>query len=220
MNGTWQYQWLGQLPDLYTIVPTRAGIHHIKLSPDQSLVLYPAKDGGIILRDINQDKGIWSDRTFYNPNGEEIAWSPDSKMVATMNMLVSPENRHLLLISSKGDVKEIVNAIYPQPEFYPYNFSWSPDSRYLAYVDNNDGKNNLYIYDTQTNGYLYRCPLSGITNAPRIFWSPDNEWIVFGDELEGNMQILVVPNGQVIDLLKGALPVGWSDKFPVNWPSK
>lgn len=219
MTGIWEDNWLSSLPDLYTIMPTRGGIHHIKISPDLSRILYPAESGGIILRDLIHDTEIWSDKEFAVPWGEEIAWSSNSATVAAVNILyVGPGNRRLLLISRDGEVTEIVNDAYPQPELEPVSLSWSPDSRYLAFFDRHSNV-NLYLYDTQSDRYIYHCPLTGITYGyPSLVWSPDSEWIAFSDMPEGSMQLLNVQSGEAIELLENAIPLGWSEDFPVEWP--
>jgi len=218
-TGDWQNQWFEDLPDLYEIYPTRVGIDHIKLSPDLSRVLYPAQSGGIILRDVIQGTEILFDREFATPAGESIKWSSNSAFVAVVNMLyVGPKGRRLLLISRDGDFKEIVNDIYPLPEMEPVSLSWSSDGRYLAFVDGHNNV-NLYLYDTQSDEYVYRCPLPGIINGyPSLIWSPDSEWIAFSYLPEGPMQLLSVQTGEVTELIENANPVGWSDDFPVDWP--
>ena len=217
-TGAWQTQWFEDLPDLYMIIPDRVGIDHIKLSTDLSQVLYPAVPRSIILRDVAQGSKIWSDNNFYRPWGEMVQWSPDSEMVAVINLLVPSEDRKLLLITRNGEVTKIVSANFPSQDFVVDELRWSPNSRYLAYIESYT-EVNLYLFDTQTNQYVYRCPLPGMTgNAPTLVWSPDSEWIAFGDQLKGPMQILNRETGEVIKLLDNAAPVGWSEVFPTQWP--
>lgn len=217
----WQNQWFNNLPDLYTISPTRATYHNLKLSPDLSRILYPANHGGIILRDLVQGKDIWSDSDFRNDGGENIEWSPDSKMVAVVNLFYPHEHR-LLLITRDGDVTDLVNAESPQPDTFAGSLSWSSDSRYLAFKTmlNNSNDVNLYLYDSQTKSYVYRCPLPGVLSVQEanLVWSPDNKWIAFREDPIGSMRLLNVQSGEVIELLKNAEPAGWSNQFPISWP--
>jgi WD40 repeat protein len=216
-TGDWQDQWFDNFPGVYTIMPTRLDIHHIKLSPDLSRVLYPTDKGGIILRDVAQGIELWSDKSFTKREGEKIEWSPDSKMVAVVNKFLPNEHR-LLLITSDGEVTELVNAEYPQSGLHVTGLAWSPDSRYLAYTADLDDA-NLYLYDTQTKSYVYQCPLPGIIGGYlSLVWSPDNQWIAYSYKATGAMRLLNVQSGEVIELLDDAIPVGWSDKFPTEWP--
>jgi WD40 repeat protein len=223
-SGNWQDQWYSDLPDLYTITPIQGGFHSIQLSPDLSRTLYPDEHGGIILWGNTQGTEIWSDSQFENDYGEYIEWSPDSKMVAAVNDFY-PEKHRLLLITRDGEVTELVNASTPQPEFYAGSLSWSPDSRYLVFtgrIGNLDqvGEDYLYLYDTQTKSYVYRCPLPGINDFTHagLVWSPDGQWIAYQEQPNNAMRLLNVQTGEIIEVLKNAQPVGWSDKFPVEWP--
>jgi WD40 repeat protein len=223
-SGIWQDQWFEGLPDLYTITPIQGGFHRIQLSPDLSRTLYPAEHGGITLWDNTQGTEIWSDSQFENDYGEYIEWSPDSEMVAAVNNFYQEKHR-LLLITRDGEVTELVNASTPQPDFYAGSLSWSPDSRYLAFTartGNLDqiGEVYLYLYDTQTKSYVYRCPLPGIndiTNAGLV-WSPDGQWIAYQEQPFSAMRLLNVQTGEITELLDNSRPIGWSDTFPVEWP--
>ena len=219
-TGNWQDQWFNSLPDLYTITIAYVGLESIKLSPDLTRVLYPAQSGGLILRDVTQAEMIrtWSRLDFPAPWGEYIEWSPDSAYVVAANFGMELRDRRVWLIERDGDVTDLLKGSGSVGEVLVGGFSWSPDSRYLIFADEvADG--NLYLYDVLTRQYVYQCPLPGSTQGMlEFFWSPDQQWIAYSDLPDGSLHLLNVQTGEVIRLLDGAYPVGWSETFPVEWP--
>lgn len=212
-KGSWVKHWIDDLPEVSRTSLGYVGWNHIKFSPDMSRVLYPSKKGGITLYDLAQGVEVWSDRKYFVMYGEEMAWSPDSSVVAVINNRAFPEERHFWVISRDGEVREIIDAA----NLAISSLCWSPNSRYLAFTDYSHIENMyLYLYDRQADHYLYRCPLPRVYTE--LFWSPDGEWIAFGDAMEGSLYLLKVQTGEVIELVENASPVGWSDKFPVVWP--
>jgi WD40 repeat protein len=131
---------------------------------------------------------------------------------------IEPKDRRLLLISRDGVVNQIADATYPSSEFSVYDISWSPDGRYLVVMDSHDVP-TLYLFDLESDSYVYRCPLPGI-NSPvvRSIWSPDSAWIAFSTKLSSPLFILNVHTGEVIKLLEDGMAAGWSNQFPITWP--
>jgi len=218
-KNEWQFDWFRDLPDHYEVMGSRIKNHEVGFSPDLNQVLYPTDPTGLRLRDLNVGTSIWSDPSFLNYSAEFIRWSPDSQLVAAANFApIEPKDRRLLLISQDGEVNQIADATYPSPEFSIIDISWSPNGRYLAVIDSQDVP-ILYLFDLQSNRYLYRCPLPGIDRTVvRSIWSPDSVWIAFSTKLSSPLFILNVQTGEVIKLLEEGMVAGWSDKFPVNWP--
>jgi len=138
--------------------------------------------------------------------------------VLAANFGMGLRDRRVWLIERDGDVTDLLEGSGSVGEVLVGGFSWSPDSRYLVFADEvADG--NLYLYDVQTRQYVYQCPLPGVSNGALEFvWSPDQQWIAYSDLPDGSLQLLNVQTGEVIRLLDGAYPVGWSEIFPVDWP--
>jgi WD40 repeat protein len=217
-KNEWQFDWFRDLPDHYEVMGSRIKNHEVGFSPDLSRVLYPAYLTGLHLRDLTLGTNVWSDRSFLNYSAEFIHWSPDSKFVAAANLPLEPKDRRLLLISRDGEVNQIADATYPSPELFIDDISWSPNGHYLAVMDTHDIP-TLYLFDLESDSYVYRCPLPGI-NSPvvRSIWSSDNAWIAFSPKTPSPLFILNVQTGEVIKLLEEGAVAGWSDKPSVNWP--
>jgi WD40 repeat protein len=214
----WQFDWFRELPDRYKALSSRIKAHEVGISPDLSRMLYPANNLGINLRDLNRNVNIWTDQSFLNPYAEFIRWSPDSQLVAAANLPLEPHDRRLMLISRDGQVNQIADATYPSPELSIIDISWSPNGRYLAVMDSHD-ITTLYLFDRESDRYVYRCPLPGIDNSVvRSIWSPDSAWIAFSPKTSSPLFILNVQTGEVIKLLAEGIAAGWSDQFSVNWP--
>ena len=207
----------------------------VAFSPDMSRALYEAgtedRASDIVLRDLENDRviwsdRIWSDRNFNSPQQTFISWAPDSSTVAVGNWGDSPEDRHVFLVSRDGEAREIVDSLYPTPEFVVEGLSWSPDGRYLVIKNGIAVINSLYLFDTVTNQYLYSCPLVSYPNGyPRWVWSPDARYLAissFPSSDQFPLQIMDVQTGQVIELLPdGNVEVylkDWLDTFPLEWP--
>ena len=202
----------------------------IGISPDMRRVLYEAKsldavsgmsiESGITLRDLDKDEDIWSDPKF--PSSVTIRWAPDSSMVAVGNTLFSGDDQ-LLLLSRDGDSKVIADATFPGYGFALVDLSWSPDSRYLALVTHRHDPEEdveIYLYDTLTERYIYFCPLVTYKKAPSaVFWSPDSSYIALSSSASKMpLQLFDVNTGKIFKIAEDAIAVGWSDKFPVEWP--
>lgn len=68
--------------------------------------------------------------------------------------------------------------------------SWSPDGRRLAYVSNESGSPQIYIYDVNT-GSKRRITFSGDYNTSPS-WSPKGDLIAYSGVVDGHHQIFVV----------------------------
>ena len=70
--------------------------------------------------------------------------------------------------------------------------TWSPDSRYIAFVSYRDGNSEVYVMDAdgsiQTR--LTNTPGTGTTYAPE--WSPDGSKIAFDSDRDGNREIYLM----------------------------
>jgi WD40 repeat protein len=208
-TGDWHLELTDDMPD-------RKVGEAIGFSPDLTRALYASNYRELILWDLERQAVIWEDWDFKIEWFATISWSPDGSMVAASNGPTNKENRRLLLVSDDGaKVRIIGGGDYPFFNFWPDRFTWSPNSQYLAVTD--DVK-QLYLYDTKTNHYLYRCPIPGSDFGPdELVWSPDSRFIAFGGR-DMSLRVLEVKTGEVTTLLPDGIPVGWSATFPVQWP--
>jgi len=65
--------------------------------------------------------------------------------------------------------------------FYKQGPAWSPDGKWLAYVSDKDGTENIYLLDPVTGEEKHIAPSK---TSAQIFpaWSPDGKWIAFQDQ--------------------------------------
>ena len=186
-------------------------------SPDLTLALYEL-ESGVVLRDLNQDRKIWSDVALDTGHGTIIRWAPNGAMVAVANIPTLPEDWRIRLVSRDGSsVKTILDSAYPAPTpaFLVYFIGWSPDGRFLGIVTQEDVP-TIYIYDTTSDEYRYRCPLPSYRQyAPETVWSPDSAYVAFAAPvLHLPLQVLNVHDGIVTEVTQDAMAVGWTNKWP------
>jgi Tol biopolymer transport system component/imidazolonepropionase-like amidohydrolase len=95
--------------------------------------------------------------------------------------------------------------------FYKQSPAWSPDGKWLAYVSDKDGTENIYLLNLSTGEEK---PLSLTDNSAQIFpaWSPDGKWIAFQDQT-GATLIAEVATGKIRPLAPSTFfpgRPGWS----------
>ena len=89
----------------------------------------------------------------------------------------------IILMNTQGEIHQRLTMDPGQP----YNFSWSPNGRSIAYDSFQNGNLDIYVMDVETNeprqltfdGNKDRWPM----------WSPNGKWIAFGSERAGSADI-------------------------------
>lgn len=207
----------------------------IDISPDVSHILFIDQANILIYWDIKKQTAIWTKpMSTLIPFPPRTSWSNDGQKV----VYALPGSNNLYVSSEYGKVDKPIPDISlssPQQHFYADYYRWSPDNRLFAvsgaiYEDRNDNNNAvpirtmLYIYDMETDQYIYRCSLgSEITNSTsgvKIIWSPDGNFIVpqdsFGDitpfrlfDLKSKLVYQIAGTGYAA--------FGWADQIPSQW---
>ncbi len=129
-----------------------------------------------------------------NPNGKEEAikltthkdgyrhtlkWSPDSKKIAYTDQLLT---LYYIDVATKAitkiDKEEFENVDVSQDVKSIYDYSWSPDSRFITYSKmNKDFVYQLYVYNLETkviNGLS-----NGLFSDSRPVFTKDGDYIIF-----------------------------------------
>ena len=145
-----------------------------------------------------------------------LRWSPDGKKIAFADQTL---RCYYLDISSKK-VTEIDKAEYENVDvsldLKPiYDFTWSPDSRYIAYSRMNaDGVTQIYIFSLKT-GKIH-CASNGIFNDFQPVFSDDGKHLFFVSnrrfsptfcDFEWEMVYKNVAGIYCLNLKKGGLPL-------------
>ena len=205
----------GELQEnLFKNVPDREDTSDVGFSPDLSRGIYFTSQG-LVLKNIEDNIELWRDKEFVNAGRIIILWAPDSSMAMVANLDMQPEYRQYFLIDRDGKTKRtIANATFPYPGFYLYDLQWAADSQYLVFVSYGDTF-NLIVYDVHEDQYVFHCPVYGNVSA---YWSPNGQQIAFSLYSGGPLQVLDIQTGQIVELLDYGTFVGWSEKFPVQWP--
>jgi serine/threonine protein kinase len=90
----------------------------------------------------------------------------------------------------------------------------SPDERYLAYDDTEDGNRDVWIVDRERGGTTRFTTDAAVDGYP--VWSPDGEQLVFESERNGTFDLWIAPVNRATDevLLLGTpdneIPLDWS----------
>lgn len=220
--GNW---WKNSLQNL----PGRLPYRWIDLAPDGSHLLFVDETFNLKNWDIDHKRSIWTKAIMpFIQLPPESQWSNDSKAVIYTAI---PDNNLNLLFVDEGKHTTIRELVFSSSHknFVPYNFRWSPDNRLLAisgtiYDDqDNSQKTMVYLYDTETGQYIYRCPLGETgpwSNGMDILWSPDGNYIVplasFDDKIP--FRLYDLKSKLVYQIAEaGIAAFGWTDQFPTKW---
>lgn len=129
-----------------------------------------------------------------NPNGKEEAikltthkdgyrhtlkWSPDSKKIAYTDQLLT---LYYIDVATKAitkiDKEEFENVDVSQDVKSIYDYSWSPDSRFITYSKmNKDFVYQLYVYNLETKAI--NCLSNGLFSDSSPVFTKDGEYIIF-----------------------------------------
>ena len=79
---------------------------------------------------------------------------------------------------------------------------WSPNGRYLAFLEDLDGQHTLRVLDVKSDALVEISLVDGDKRA--ISWSPDSKALVFSNFTESGpaMYILELKNGELIEVLE------------------
>ncbi len=124
-------------------------------SPDGSRIAYLSDKSGeyeIYVTDPKGEKEAVKLTTSNNGYRHTLKWSPDSKKIAftdqTLTLYVLDVASKQITTVDKADYENIDVSIDVKPI---YDFSWSPDSRYIVYTKRDaDLVNKIYIYTLET----------------------------------------------------------------------
>ena len=108
-----------------------------------------------------------------------IRWSPDSKKIAFADQTL----RCYYIDVNTKEITEVDKAYYENTDVSLdvkpiYDFSWSPDSRFIAYSKmDEDLVNKVYIYSLET-GKIH-CVSNGLFNDFNPIFTKDGEYLLF-----------------------------------------
>jgi Tol biopolymer transport system component len=156
-------------------------------SPDDRLIAFTKKDGiwivgtnGRGLRRLT--KGHGGEALGWSPNGKAIVYATQKRENGPITIAAQPLRGRLRLLVRTGPNEEAMASPY---EYEP---TWSPDGRWIAYVNQEDNERENGLTLVRPNGkgrhrvviFEGGCPC----DIDWWAWSPDGRWIAYEDGAE------------------------------------
>lgn len=158
-----------ELPDLYPYELNKKNFpwYRVVYSPDLKWVAYYSKhrdsNSYYVLYDLSSKQILWK-----KESPTTLRLSPDGE-IFTLATAGTIGQDQLYLFSRSGQLKTVLDKSLPHE---PVAFSWSPDSRYIAFWN----AESLMIYDRQMDWVFDTCISSNRGVSPR--WSPNSRLIL------------------------------------------
>lgn len=162
-----------ELPDLYPYELNKKNFpwYPVVYSPDLKWVAYYSEyrdsNGyflGYVLYDLSSKQILWKKES---PNTLRLSPDGDIFTLATAGTI---DNNQLYLFNRSGQLKTVLDKSLPHEP--GGQFSWSPDSRYIAFWN----ADSLMIYDRQMDWVFDTCISSNRGVYPR--WSSDSKQMI------------------------------------------
>jgi tricorn protease len=126
--------------------------------------------------------------TIYVPGDEDQAlphWVPAYKTIQSFD--ISPRGKRAVFIA-RGDVFTVpakngsIRNLTQTPGIREKNAMWSPDGKWVAYLSDRSGEDELYITPQDGSGPEQRITFDGSVFRLQPFWSPDSTKLVYADK--------------------------------------
>ena len=126
--------------------------------------------------------------TIYLPGDRDLArkrWANVSKLVTAYD--ISPDGKRAVL-TARGDVFTVpakegsIRNLTRTPGIREKYATWSPDGRWVAYVSDRTGEDELYMVPQDGMGAEVRITSDGTMFRFPPTWSPDSKKLVFADK--------------------------------------
>ena len=126
--------------------------------------------------------------TVYLPGDLDLArkhWDSTSKLISSFD--ISPEGKRAAF-SARGDVytapaKEgSIRNLTRTPGIREDNVAWSPDGKWIAYLSDRSGEEEIYLMPQDGMGKEVRVTLDGTMHKFQPTWSPDSKKLLYSDK--------------------------------------
>jgi len=104
------------------------------------------------------------------------------------NYEISPDGKRALF-GARGDVFTVpvkygnTRNITTTPGIHERNSKWSPDGKWIAFISDATGEDEIYIASQDGSGESVQITTGADTYKYHIHWSPDSKKILWGDKL-------------------------------------
>ncbi len=114
-------------------------------------------------------------------NVTALALSPDGARA-----VVSARGEVFILpAAGKGVTKNISNT----PGSNDRSADWSPDGKYIAWIGDQTGETEVYLYDVEKGGSPVQLTKNNDSYIRSLTWSPDSKHILYGDRKNRLVQV-------------------------------
>jgi tricorn protease len=126
--------------------------------------------------------------TIYVPGDLDLArkhWDNTSKLITTFD--ISPDGKRAVF-SARGDVytapaKEgSVRNLTRTPGIREEDVAWSPDGKWVAYLSDRTGEEEIYLMPQDGIGQEVRITFDGTMHRLQPTWSPDSKKLLYADK--------------------------------------
>lgn len=103
------------------------------------------------------------------------------------NYEISPDGKRALF-GARGDIFTVpekygnIRNLTQTPGVHERNSLWSPDGKYIAYISDASGEDEIYIMQADQNGSSEQLTFNSDTYKYQIIWSPDSRKIMWADK--------------------------------------
>lgn len=193
------------------------------LSPDGQYVLYGADQDTNDFDElfvVGVDGAGNTKVSAFNQPGEtlrEFKWSPDGSRIAYVTNLPQAPFRAVYVVDRDGSNHQFVDRHDGiAPTFTSFNeYLWSPDSRYLAFLEGQTGgTSRISIYDDETGTGISQVLVSVVNAGGQIFratWSPSEARLSYHAiaQAGGQSEVFsILPDGTENQRVSGPLVAG------------
>jgi Tol biopolymer transport system component len=151
--------------------------------------------------------------------GDSPAWSPDSRALVFMRVIDGKNERYAVVEQPLRGKQRVLARTGANTDAFPdeYQPEWSPDGRWIAYIDYEDNERRRGLTLVHPNGTSRHRVVIGAGEEDTFDWSPKGRFIVYQDGIELD---LIWPNGNWRRLSAHAqsLPVWSPDGMRLVFP--
>jgi Tol biopolymer transport system component len=154
-------------------------------SPNGKLLAFAARDGIWVVR---ADGGGL--RRVTSGRDEAYDWSPDGKALVVVRV-ISPKNqdyaeRFAVVVQPLRGRPRVLFRTGPNDEAstYMYQPSWSPNGRWIAYLNRENAGRRNGLTLVRPNGTGRHRVIRGVGDEDWYVWAPDGRWLAYTDGLD------------------------------------
>ena len=126
--------------------------------------------------------------TIYLPGDLDLArkhWTNTSKLITSFDL--SPDGKRATF-SARGDVYTVpakegaIRNLTRSPGIREENVAWSPDGKWIAYLSDRTGEEEIYLTPQDGMGKEVRITTDGSMHRFQPVWSPDSKKLLYADK--------------------------------------